>query len=730
MRALAQVLLVAIGLAVASETAADVAVASGGLAPLPPPPAVRSEEADLGRLLFFDARLSGDVAVRCASCHDPVQAWGDSKPLAAAYPGSLGYRNSKSVLNVAYARLLFWDGRMGGDDLPSQVRDQITESHNMNLDGRIMQERLKQVSEYVDRFDRVYGGEPSFGRTLKAIAAFEKTLVTRDSPLDRHLRGDPSALPAAAKRGLDLFTGRAGCVGCHSGPMLSDYRAHDLGVPAHADVLGDPLRHITLRSVSKGLGVPGYETLRSDPGYFAVTKRAEDRGAFITPSLREVTRTAPYMHNGTLPTLESVVDFYDRGGGEPTARKTELEPLGLSADERADLVAFMRALSGELPNVEVPQILPNYALIPLGRDGGDLADLVRPDLEIEEPPSTAELDALPLTPPIPRDNPMSDAKLRLGKMLFFDPRVGGDASTACSTCHEPKIGWGEGNRVSRGYPGTVHWRNSQTIVNAAYYDKLFWAGAAFSLEKQAPSAAKGGVAGNGEVDMMEERLRQIPVYVGLFQEAFGTEAPTIMDAWKAIAAFERTIVQPDTPFDRYMRGDAEAIPTSARRGLELFRGKAHCADCHSGALLTDQRFHRLGVPEIDVFQQNALAQITFRYEHYAKGVSEDMYRKVRTDLGLYYRTKRPEHIGKFRTPSLRYTQYSKPYMHNGAFSSLEEVVDFYDAGGGDVPGKSSLLSPLGLTGEEKADLLAFLGTLTGPEILMDPPVLPPYEVMK
>ena len=704
---------------------------AGVLAPLPPAPKVSNAQADLGRMLFFDVRLSGDVAISCATCHMPDAAWGDTKPLADAYPGSLYFRNSKSLLNVAHNKLFFWDGRMGGDDMPTQVRDQITETHFLNMDGRIMQERLAQVPEYRAMFQAAFGGEPSFGKTLEAVAAFEKTLVTKNAPVDRYLKGNRKALSAAAKHGMDLFTGKAGCARCHSGPMLTDWKAHNLGVAEHPDVVGDPLRHITLRSVNKFLGVPNYENLKKDPGHFAVTKDEADRGAFVTPTLREVARTAPYMHNGTLASLSDVIDFYDAGGGPEPGKDSSLEPLGLSDAEKADLIAFLEALSGELPEVAIPDVnnMPEYDVVALGAPGGDLADLVDPALEVNEPASTEPIGALPETPPDPADNPISDAKVELGKLLFFDTRVSGDASVACSTCHDPRMAWGEGSDVSRGYPGTVHWRNSQTIVNSAYYNKLFWAGAALSLEKQAPSAAKGGVAGNGEDDMMEERLRQIPEYVRRFKEVFGTEWPTINDAWKAIAAFERTIVQPDTPFDQYMRGDADAISDSARRGMALFTGKAACSDCHSGALFSDERFHRLGVPENPVFEEDPLRQITFRFEQYAKGVTEEKYRKVRTDLGLYYRTKRTEHIGKFRTPSLRYTTYSLPYMHNGVFFTLEEVIDFYDQGGGDIPAKSSLLRPLKLSDDEKADLLAFLETLSGPEIIVEAPQLPPYEVM-
>ena len=349
-------------------------------------------------------------------------------------------------------------------------------------------------------------------------------------------------------------------------------------------------------------------------------------------------------------------------------------------------------------------------------------------------PATARAGSVPPLaalgdPPIPSDNPQTPAKVELGKMLFFDPRLGGDASTACSSCHEPSQGWAFSDDLSRGYPGTVHWRNSQTVVNAAYLGKLFWAGAAKSLEAQAPSAARGAVAGNGENDMMEARLAFIPEYRKRFREVFGSVWPHINDAWRAIAAFERTLIQNDTPFDRYMRGDKTALSEQQKRGLALFEGKANCIACHNGPLLSDQKYYNLGVPSAQRWEEDGLSQITFLFEQYAKGVTEEMYRSVKDDAGLYYRTKEQSDKGKFRTPPLRYTLYTAPYMHNGAFWDLQEVVEFYNAGGGEnefAANKTDLIKPLGLNDDEVADLVAFLESLSGPEIKIDPPKLPPY----
>ncbi|MEN8179672.1 MAG: cytochrome c peroxidase [Pseudomonadota bacterium] len=347
----------------------------------------------------------------------------------------------------------------------------------------------------------------------------------------------------------------------------------------------------------------------------------------------------------------------------------------------------------------------------------------------------------PLAPlgeaPIPPDNKLTPAKVELGKLLFFDPRVGGDASTGCSTCHEPEQGWAWAEDFSRGYPGTVHWRNSQSIINSAHFPRQFWAGSASSNEKQAKSAAKGGVAGNGESDIMEARLALIPEYRKRFKEVYGTEWPLISDVWLAISAFERTMNTTgkyEVPLDKYLKGDKSALDEQQVRGMALFNGKAGCINCHNGELSTDLDYHNIGIPPNKRWEEDGLAQITFRFEQYAKGQTQEGYRTAKSDWGFYYRGKNKWDRGKFRTAPLRYIAYTAPYMHNGVFYTLEEVVDFYNTGGFDEEGrttlfpenKSKLIKPLGLTDEEKEDLVAFLGAFSGPEIMMEKPKQPPY----
>ncbi len=335
------------------------------LAPLPAPKAQKPAQTELGRYLFFDPRLSGDGGISCATCHEPAKGWGDGQSLSTGYPGSKYFRNAQTLLNAAYNKRVFWDGRLSGADLPTLVRDHLTEAHFMLVDGRLFPERLKQIPSYVKKFKEAYGGEPSFGGALKAVAAFLHTITSRNVPFDAYLNGDQKALSSQARKGLALFQGKAGCVQCHSGSLLSDGEFHALGVPENEQIFKDPLRHITFRRFNKVIGVPNFMNLRADPGLYVVTKEESDRGKFRTPTLREAARTAPYMHNGAFAALEDVVAFYDRGGGRSPNKSPRLKPLGLEADERKALVEFLKSLSGDAVSVKAPE-LPDYEVRKLG----------------------------------------------------------------------------------------------------------------------------------------------------------------------------------------------------------------------------------------------------------------------------------------------------------------------------------------------------------------------------
>ncbi|MBI3153887.1 MAG: photosynthetic protein synthase I [Burkholderiales bacterium] len=331
---------------------------------LPAATRVDAALAELGRQLFFEPRLSGDGSRSCASCHEPVRGFADGQPLSRGYNGTEYFRNAPGLLSVRLKTRLTWDGRLDGADLATAVRDMVTEAHFMNADARLVQERVRQIPALMQAWRRAFGdaSEPYGPRLFAAIAEYLRTLDAPDTPVDRHLRGERVALPPALREGLALFHGKAGCARCHHGPLGSDGRAHRLGVPASPAVSRDALRMITLLRHHATMGVPGYMDEREDLGGYVVSKVEADRGRFVTPSLRMLTHTAPYLHDGSLATLEEVLDFHLRGGGAGS----ELAPVALEARERAALLALLRALSPPLP--AYPQALPqDYAALPRGR---------------------------------------------------------------------------------------------------------------------------------------------------------------------------------------------------------------------------------------------------------------------------------------------------------------------------------------------------------------------------
>ncbi len=309
-----------------------------------PVPSIKAKAAaaELGKRLFFDKRLSGDAALSCASCHMPDKGFADGLPLSEAYPGSKGFRNTPTLINTAHKAAWFHDGRLG-TNLNDVTREMITETYLMNMDMRLMQERLKQDPVYVEMFKEAGYGEPSNGGVRNAIPEYLKTLISRGAPFDS------GEMSEAAGRGFELFKGKAGCAGCHSGPRFTDDMPHNLGVPENTDVFVDPLRHITYVTYAKFMGVENYMNIRRDVGAYVRKHKADGSniGTFMTPTLRELKQTGPYMHNGVFGTLASVVAFYNGGGGTDSNKDAALKPLGLTTQEQIDLVAFLESLSGD-----------------------------------------------------------------------------------------------------------------------------------------------------------------------------------------------------------------------------------------------------------------------------------------------------------------------------------------------------------------------------------------------
>lgn len=333
---------------------AAVPTRAADLQPLPDPK-FNADQAALGRYLFFDVRLSGDASLSCASCHDPAKGWGDGKALSRGYPASEYFRNAPTLVNSGFKKRFLWDGRLDGSDMGTLVRDMITEAHTMNMDSRLMQERLKQVPEYNEMWKKFRKDDINGMRVYGVVGEFVKSLVSRNAPVDKFLKGDATALSEQAKQGYELFNGKANCISCHSGPIASDGNLHRTGVPENPAVTAEPLRHITMLRHYSTSGMPNYMNARTDVGFYAISKDPKDRGKFATPSLRDLKYSAPYMHNGMLATLDDVIAFYDKGGGEGS----ELKPLGLTGDEKAALKAFLEAMSGDPVTVEIPKS-PEY----------------------------------------------------------------------------------------------------------------------------------------------------------------------------------------------------------------------------------------------------------------------------------------------------------------------------------------------------------------------------------
>jgi cytochrome c peroxidase len=285
------------------------------------------EREQLGRMLFFDPRLSGSKWISCATCHNPALAWGDGLPLAIGHGMQQLGRRTPTILNLAWAPALFWDGR--AETLEEQALGPVAAAGEMNLDLDEMVARLQKIDGYAPHFAKAYPGEGISAPTVaKAIATFERGIVSAPAPFDRWVEGDDRAISASAKRGFELFTDKARCSQCHAGWRFTNDSFHDIGVEG------------------------------TDEGRAAVLPFIKEaKHAFKTPTLRNVARRAPYMHNGSAATLEDVVDLYERGGNvRRPSLSSEITPLELTPQEKRDLVAFMLTLTSEDAEVRVPAL--------------------------------------------------------------------------------------------------------------------------------------------------------------------------------------------------------------------------------------------------------------------------------------------------------------------------------------------------------------------------------------
>ena len=273
----------------------------------------------LGRRLFQDRRLSRDGTIACKSCHDPSRAFTDGRSVAIGVDGLLGRRNAPTLINRVYGASFFWDGRAAS--LEQQVLQPLLDPQEMASSPDAILAMLRRDASYRRQFRAAFAREPQWDDVARALASYVRTILSGNSRYDRYRYGATSALTAQEQRGMRLFLGKANCWSCHSGPNLSDERFHNTGVAFREEEM-------------------------LDEGRFAASRQPGDRGAFKTPTLREIPRTAPYMHDGSIATLEAVVEYYDRGGNANPGLETLIHPLRLSIEEKRDLVAFLRSLSG------------------------------------------------------------------------------------------------------------------------------------------------------------------------------------------------------------------------------------------------------------------------------------------------------------------------------------------------------------------------------------------------
>ena len=283
-------------------------------------------KAELGRLLYFDPRLSSSGTISCASCHQPEKAFTDGSAVSTGIGDQKGGRSSPTVINRAYSTQQFWDGR--AESLEEQAKGPIanpiemTTEKSADLAHAAGVKRIRAVPEYVQRFKQVFGSDNfDIDHIAKAIATFERTVYSGNAPFDKYNAGDKQAMTAQQIRGMDIFFNKTACDSCHLGFNFTDGSYVNIGI--------------------------GMDKPMPDLGRFAVSKRDEDRGAFKTPTLREIEHSGPYMHDGSLATLEAVVEHYNKGGIKNPHLDQRMKPLNLSKQEQQDLVAFLKALSGE-----------------------------------------------------------------------------------------------------------------------------------------------------------------------------------------------------------------------------------------------------------------------------------------------------------------------------------------------------------------------------------------------
>lgn len=319
-----------------------------------------------------------------------------------------------------------------------------------------------------------------------------------------------------------------------------------------------------------------------------------------------------------------------------------------------------------------------------------------------------ELGQLPPSPVDIRNDSVKKI-VHLGKVLFFDPRLSGSNQIACVSCHAPDLNYADGKQFSFGHDMASTKRNAPSLENVWFYKRLFWDGRARSLEDQAIEPISSKLEMHQDFTLLADKLSKIKGYGPLFADAFGDDDITSDRILTGLATFQRTLVSRRTAFDRFLAGDKNSLTDQQLHGMHIFRTKGRCMNCHNGPLFTDNQLHNVG-----------LTYYGRKYE----------------DLGLYNITKKPEDVGKFKTPGLRNVMRTAPWFHNGIFPDMDGIMNLYNSGMPSpvrsqeqlndplFPKTDPLLKPLGLTREERNAVVAFLHAITELPIKVQKPELP------
>lgn len=744
----------------------------------------------LGRALFADPRLSGSGTLSCASCHQPDRHFTDGLPTGVGMAATA--RNTPALAGGAWQHWFYWDGRR--DSLWAQALTPIEAAEEMAGTRLAVARLLGTDPDYRRAYVALFGPFPAaplagalpahagpfgdggartawaaltppqrhainrvFANAGKAIAAFERTLMPRETAFDRYVaaltdEGEAAAarhLSEAALAGARLFVDveKTRCLQCHNGPLLTNGAFHNVGTgvsggarPDHGRLLGV---QAVLRDEFNCLG-PYSDAEPDECSALRFLHRGghgDQAGAFKTPSLRNVANTAPYMHDGRFADLSAVLAHYN---APSAAGEHELQPLDLTTQELAQLEAFLHSLS-------------EPAAVATARDDGRWSASERALL------ASLALDELPPPPPDPGNGVFDNADAAaLGGQLFFDTALSGSGELACASCHDAARGLADGRARAIGVQTLA--RNAPGLRGVAHRRWYYWDGRKDSLWSQALEPIEAPAEMGGDRLAAVRHVLSEPALRAAYEKVFGT-APAFdwatlprhasplgdraaREAWaglsaatrdaldrsfarlgKAIAAYERGFALAPTRFDRYVAAVlADDAPRAATlmsgeeiAGLRLFlSGQTMCVSCHNGPRFSDGAFHNIGTGEPDgeggdPGRAAGIERLAADAFNCASRYADDWPDADCAHLDTLGRAEMVRLLrGAFRTPGLRELAHTAPYMHDGRFATLEEVIRHYVA----PPDKRVVeheLSPLSnVTDRDVAALTAFLKTLSAP----------------